>query len=267
MYAAAIGIKEIPETLPSIVYSLLSGMNAATVGIIAVAAITLSENVVTDNVTRILVIGSACASLLYSALWYFPLLMLIGATTTLVWDSWKASRDHPVGTDDLIDESRVQESNVQSYGTLENPSPSSRTARHINDNSVASNAETPLLNQEHGHRNNGPSYGSTQLGVFLVSGFTLAFASIMLFRLLHRAAPTEFKIFSNLFLAGYVYISRGRDPTDVIFHRTIIFGGGPVVVPLLQEYIVGEGWVSSRDFLIGLALIQAFPGPQFNCRS
>src|SRR6202043_2589271 len=41
-------------------------------------------------------------------------------------------------------------------------------------------------------------------------------------------------------------------------------GGGPVVIPLLHDYIVAEGWVSPRDFLIGLALIQSFPGPNFN---
>jgi chromate transport protein ChrA len=46
---------------------------------------------------------------------------------------------------------------------------------------------------------------------------------------------------------------------------TIIFGGGPVVIPLLREYVVDEGWVTPRDFLIGLAVIQAFPGPNFNC--
>lgn len=45
---------------------------------------------------------------------------------------------------------------------------------------------------------------------------------------------------------------------------TIIFGGGPVVIPLLREYVVQPGWVSSRDFFIGLAVIQAFPGPNFN---
>jgi chromate transport protein ChrA len=45
---------------------------------------------------------------------------------------------------------------------------------------------------------------------------------------------------------------------------TIIFGGGPVVIPLLRSYVVDPGWVSSRDFLLGLALIQAFPGPNFN---
>jgi chromate transport protein ChrA len=45
---------------------------------------------------------------------------------------------------------------------------------------------------------------------------------------------------------------------------TIIFGGGPVVIPLLREYVVQPGWVSGRDFLIGLAIIQSFPGPNFN---
>ena len=45
---------------------------------------------------------------------------------------------------------------------------------------------------------------------------------------------------------------------------TIIFGGGPVVIPLLQEYVVEPGWVSTRNFLLGLAIIQALPGPNFN---
>ena len=56
-----------------------------------------------------------------------------------------------------------------------------------------------------------------------------------------------FDLFANLYLAG-----------------TIIFGGGPVVIPLLREYIVAPGWVSPRDFLLGLAITQAFPGPNFN---
>lgn len=32
------------------------------------------------------------------------------------------------------------------------------------------------------------------------------------------------------------------------------------------RYIVAEGWVSPRDFLLGLAIIQALPGPNFNCK-
>jgi chromate transport protein ChrA len=34
-----------------------------------------------------------------------------------------------------------------------------------------------------------------------------------------------------------------------------------------SRYVVAEGWVSPRDFLLGLAIIQAFPGPNFNCDS
>ena len=42
------------------------------------------------------------------------------------------------------------------------------------------------------------------------------------------------------------------------------YPGGPVVIPLLREYIVTPGWVHPRDFLLGLAVIEAFPGPNFN---
>lgn len=45
---------------------------------------------------------------------------------------------------------------------------------------------------------------------------------------------------------------------------TIVFGGGPVVIPLLRIYVVEPGWVSNRDFLLGLAIIAAFPGPGSN---
>ncbi|KAI8817086.1 chromate transporter-domain-containing protein [Fimicolochytrium jonesii] len=45
---------------------------------------------------------------------------------------------------------------------------------------------------------------------------------------------------------------------------SIIFGGGPVVIPLLYNYIVTPGWASSSDFLLGLAIINAMPGPNFN---
>ncbi len=40
-----------------------------------------------------------------------------------------------------------------------------------------------------------------------------------------------------------------------------------VVIPLLRAYVVDPGWVTPRDFLIGLAITQAFPGPNFNCES
>ena len=44
------------------------------------------------------------------------------------------------------------------------------------------------------------------------------------------------------------------------FVGSIIFGGGTVVIPALQQYVVGDGWLSDQEFLIGLALINAMPG-------
>eukprot|EP00612_Vaucheria_litorea_P002951 CAMPEP_0171461670 /NCGR_PEP_ID=MMETSP0945-20130129/6022_1 /TAXON_ID=109269 /ORGANISM="Vaucheria litorea, Strain CCMP2940" /LENGTH=459 /DNA_ID=CAMNT_0011988057 /DNA_START=146 /DNA_END=1525 /DNA_ORIENTATION=+ len=45
---------------------------------------------------------------------------------------------------------------------------------------------------------------------------------------------------------------------------SIIFGGGPVVIPLLYTYVVVPGWADSSSFLLGLAVINSMPGPNFN---
>jgi hypothetical protein len=88
MYALSIGISRVSTTLPLPVYALLSGLNAAVVGVIAFSAVQLATKAITDPLSRIIVIASACAGLCYNALWYFPVLMIIGGLTTLVWDLW-----------------------------------------------------------------------------------------------------------------------------------------------------------------------------------
>ncbi len=49
------------------------------------------------------------------------------------------------------------------------------------------------------------------------------------------------------------------------FYRTgaLVFGGGHVVLPLLQAEVVAPGWVSADDFLAGYGAAQAVPGPLF----
>jgi chromate transporter len=49
------------------------------------------------------------------------------------------------------------------------------------------------------------------------------------------------------------------------FFRTgaLAFGGGHVVLPLLQDAVVKPGWISSADFLAGYGAAQAVPGPMF----
>lgn len=49
------------------------------------------------------------------------------------------------------------------------------------------------------------------------------------------------------------------------FYRSgaLVFGGGHVVLPLLQAEVVTPGWVSNADFLAGYGMAQAVPGPLF----
>lgn len=88
MYALSLGVQHINESLPEPVYALLSGLNASTVGIIALAAVQLADKAIRDRLTRILVILGACAGLCYNALWFFPLLMALGGLSTIIWDGW-----------------------------------------------------------------------------------------------------------------------------------------------------------------------------------
>ncbi|MBF3307366.1 chromate transporter, partial [Pseudomonas aeruginosa] len=49
------------------------------------------------------------------------------------------------------------------------------------------------------------------------------------------------------------------------FYRagSLVFGGGHVVLPLLQAEVVPKGWVDGDTFLAGYAAAQAVPGPLF----
>jgi len=44
---------------------------------------------------------------------------------------------------------------------------------------------------------------------------------------------------------------------------SLVFGGGHVVLPLLQTEAVGPGWVSNEQFVAGYGAAQAVPGPLF----
>jgi chromate transporter len=64
-------------------------------------------------------------------------------------------------------------------------------------------------------------------------------------------------------------VARGHDGLLAVsdaFYRAgaLVFGGGHVVLPLLQEAVVAPGWVSSDDFLAGYGAAQAVPGPLFS---
>lgn len=65
-----------------------------------------------------------------------------------------------------------------------------------------------------------------------------------------------------------VLVSQNADQTLALFDSfyrsgALVFGGGHVVLPLLQSEVVPPGWVSNDAFLAGYGLAQAVPGPMF----
>lgn len=54
-----------------------------------------------------------------------------------------------------------------------------------------------------------------------------------------------------------------------LFYRagSLVFGGGHVVLPLLEREIVTAGWMSGQEFIAGYGAAQAVPGPLFTFAS
>ena len=70
------------------------------------------------------------------------------------------------------------------------------------------------------------------------------------------------------FSLGLVLMTHGGDGLVAVieaFYRAgaLVFGGGHVVLPLLEETVVAPGWISSDEFLAGYGAAQAVPGPMF----
>ncbi|KAF8907829.1 chromate transporter-domain-containing protein [Gymnopilus junonius] len=273
MYGLSLGVQRIGETLPDPVYTLLSGMNAAIVGLIALSAVQLAKKAITDPLTRVLVTVGGCAGMCYNALWYFPVLLAMGGLSTLVWDflpgrSWvrwlkekrrprRRSFDPPVlevgevEMDNIpmksIDISVQEERRSSEHSGPQRRQITSVTAQEsqISNNIIAEDS-TPVVQSP--SRTEALAHTiSIKTGLISILLFFALFIVFMTLRGVLHPAPLLLALFNNMLLAG-----------------TIIFGGGPVVIPLLRDYVVDPGWVSPRDFLLGLAVIQAMPGPNFN---
>lgn len=84
----------------------------------------------------------------------------------------------------------------------------------------------------------------------------------------HRAGVIWLSLFFALLLGLPVLAQLMPNPVTAMvdaFYRagSLVFGGGHVVLPLLQAEVVPSGWVSSEAFLAGYGATQAVPGPLF----
>jgi chromate transporter len=108
-----------------------------------------------------------------------------------------------------------------------------------------------------------------------------ALIGFLLFRKVGVSEIQELKIFVSrkvgvaclvLFLALLVFLPFMRqiisnhwvEIADSFYRSgSLVFGGGHVVLPLLQKEVVPAGWISQDNFLAGYAAAQAIPGPLF----
>lgn len=73
-----------------------------------------------------------------------------------------------------------------------------------------------------------------------------------------------FALLIGLPLLTALYPSQTLSMVDTFFRAgSLVFGGGHVVLPLLQAEIVPAGWMSNDTFLAGYGATQAVPGPLF----
>lgn len=90
------------------------------------------------------------------------------------------------------------------------------------------------------------------LGIGLSRGF--AAACLILFFALLVGLPILVDIYPSQTLAMIDSFYRAG---------SLVFGGGHVILPLLQSEVVPPGWVSNDAFLAGYGAAQAVPGPLF----
>jgi chromate transporter len=114
-----------------------------------------------------------------------------------------------------------------------------------------------------------------QMGIILISGAL----GLLLFKPDHPAKPEPLPIcisktagllWGALFLLMLILLPIFASDSPVLalwdsFYRagSLVFGGGHVVLPLLQTEMVNTGHVTQDTFVAGYALTQAMPGPLF----
>jgi len=105
-------------------------------------------------------------------------------------------------------------------------------------------------------------------GLWLCRGEIAPVSGHLNFPVTPRAGVIALGLFAALLLIPPVVVSVSRSQGLALFDAfyrsgALVFGGGHVVLPLLQAQVVTPGWVSNEAFLAGYGLAQAVPGPLF----
>ena len=106
------------------------------------------------------------------------------------------------------------------------------------------------------------------VGAVIFPGQTLSSPSRLHFPIAKKTGIAAWIIFFVLLVGLPFYRqiapSHALEVFDGFFRvGSLVFGGGHVVLPLLQTEVVGPGWVTNEQFVAGYGATQAVPGPLF----
>ncbi|HET6170538.1 MAG TPA: chromate efflux transporter, partial [Terracidiphilus sp.] len=105
-------------------------------------------------------------------------------------------------------------------------------------------------------------------GLWLCRGDVAPVSGHLNFPVSRRAGIMALVLCAALLLVPPILVSATGSQTLALldaFYRSgaLVFGGGHVLLPLLQAEVVTPGWVSNEAFLAGYGVAQAVPGPLF----
>ena len=229
-YGLSLGIARINKDLPHPVNALLTGLNSVTVGIIALAAVQLSQKAITDKLTRILVFLGASAGMLYNALWYFPVLMIAGGCATVLWDyrwlhnllkgiRYKTRRRQSIEQESAdVEATQLEDLRQISRTGTSTASPGSASTAGIRTD-VAQSTSVNAVNRK-------PANDVTQrdvisqpteafdkpifswkFGILVIACFFVSFVVIMVLHGVLHSNSRSFSLFVNLYLAGIFFLA------------------------------------------------------------
>ncbi|KAI8581328.1 hypothetical protein K450DRAFT_232528 [Umbelopsis ramanniana AG] len=235
------------SSIPLWATRLSQGLASAAIGLVAIAAWKMARSNAPDNITKLLLMISASISIMYSAAWLYPVLMIAGGIFTYGLHLFKHLKEKPKYNGSGSQEQHNQQaSQLQDEQNRQQVSPGLEELDDTNEGIRLRNVDS--IEEQQLNVDEEPqmfSY-SQKLGLVFFSIWLVLLIAAIVLRSTSLANHVA-QVFSTFYFVG-----------------SIIFGGGPVVIPLLKQYTVDEGWMTTNEFVIGLALIQSLPGPNFN---
>ncbi|KAJ3381899.1 hypothetical protein HDU84_004761 [Entophlyctis sp. JEL0112] len=250
------------------VWVLYIERSLASIGIalVALAAKQLSTKLLTDKTTSTLAAIAATLVINFSYIqWLIPVIMVCGGVVTYLETFGPEHYQR-------FQEGKSKKTDVESGSALPPPVTANENEALVDGDNVSE-----IGNRNSIHLEQMPSAASVPKVDDTVTGNPPEEKQDLRIYFSYSMATGAALIAIFFLLLITAAILRSQNVTQALnilstfyFVGAIIFGGGPVVVPLLYSYVVsGTGWLTPTEFLMGFAIINIMPGipslrPNFN---